>query len=253
MSFGTTLARLRRDRGWSQEALAFRAGLSQRHVSFLETGRARPGDTSLRKLIAALGLRGWEQRHLLAALVPAADRTVIAGYDRSFIERVAETLSPWPTYVFDPDGTLILANSALRRLLARVAPGEDLWHATAPARGPNIYDLALHPAGLTRWMVNPEEVVPETLRRLRIETATDPRLAPVKLRLEAYPAAATFASAPAIPPAVLIERYAFDRSILSVVSIMSHLASPGEVEIATLRIETFVPADEKSAAMMSAP
>ena len=123
--------------------------------------------------------------------------------------------------------------------------------ATAPAKGPNIYDLALHPAGLTRWMVNPEEVVPETLRRLRIEAATDPRLAPVTNRLEAYPAAVAFASAPAMPPSVLIERYAIDRSILSVVSIMSHLASPGEVELATLRIETFVPADEKSMAIMN--
>jgi len=252
MSFGTALARLRRDRGWSQEALALRAGLSQRHVSFLETGRARPGDTSLRKLISALGLRGWEQRHLLAALVPVADRTVTTGCDPSFIKRVAETLSPWPTYVFDPDGTLILANSALRRLLARVAPGEDLWHATAPALGPNIYDLALHPAGLTRWMVNPEEVVPETLRRLRIEAATDPRIAPVAARLEAYPAAVTFASAPAMPPSVLVERYAIDRGVLSVVSITSHLASPGELELAALRIETFVPADEKSVAFMNA-
>lgn len=251
MSFGTALARLRRDRGWSQEALALRAGLSQRHVSFLETGRARPGDTSLRKLIAALGLRGWEQRHLLAALVPYSDKAVSVAYGPSFIARLAETLSPWPTYVFDPDGTLVFANSALHRLLAHAAPGEDLLRATAPAKGPNIYDLALHPAGLTRWMVNPEEVVPETLRRLRIGAATDPGLAPVTRRLEAYPAAVMFASAPAMPPAVLIERYAIDRSILSVVSIMSHLASPGEVELATLRVETFVPADEKSAAMMS--
>lgn len=250
MRFGTTLARLRRDRGWSQEELALRAGLSQRHVSFLETGRARPGDTSLRKLIAALALRGWEQRHLLAALVPPPEKAVPVAYDPSFIERVAGALSPWPTYVFDPDGTLIFANGALHRLLSHAAPGEDLLQATAPSRGPNIYDLALHPAGLTRWMVNPEEVVPETLRRLRIEAANDPELAFVARRLEAYPAAVTFASAPGMPPSVLIERYAIDGSVLSVVSIMSHLASPGEAELASLRIETFVPADERSAALM---
>jgi hypothetical protein len=33
---------------------------------------------------------------------------------------------------------------------------------------------------------------------------------------------------------------------------MSHLASPGEVELAAVRIETFVPADDTSAAMMNA-
>ena len=232
--------------------MALRAGLSQRHVSFLETGRARPGDASLRKLMAALALRGWEQRQLLAALVPCSDRAATVAYDPAFLERLAATLSPWPTYVFDPDGTLIFANRALHRLLSHAAPGEDLLHATAPAKGPNIYDLALHPAGLTRWMVNPAEVVPETLRRLRIEAVADPRIGPVVGRLEAYPAAVRHAYTPVMPPSVLIERYEIDRSILSVVSIMSHLASPGEVELAAVRIETFVPADDTSAAMMNA-
>lgn len=140
----------------------------------------------------------------------------------------------------------------MQRLLTRAAPGEDLWHTTAPPLGPNIYDLALHPDGLTRFMLNPDEVVPETLRRLRIEAAADLALVAVIRRLEAYPVARAFTAVSQLPPSVLVERYALGESTLSVISIVSHLASPGEFELATLRIETFVPADATSEAILAA-
>ncbi len=251
MTFGAALARLRRVRGWSQEALALRAGLSQRHVSFLETGRAQPGDKALRKLISALALRGWEQRSLLATLAPVERQDAAPVHDPALIAQLTEQLSRWPAYAFWPDGTLVVANRAMQRLLTRAAPGEDLWRTTAPPLGPNIYDLALHPGGLTRFMVNPEEVVPETLRRLRIEAADDPTLFSVITRLEAFPVARTASAVSQMPPPVLFERYALGDDILSVISIVAHLASPGEFELATLRIETFVPADATSVAILS--
>jgi transcriptional regulator with XRE-family HTH domain len=253
MTFGNALARFRRDRGWSQEALALRAGLSQRHVSFLETGRAKPGDRSLRQLVAALALRGWEQRSLLATLAPAASPEVGPTHDPALIVELVERLSRWPTYAYRPKGSLVAANRAMQHLLMRAASDEDLWQATAPPDGPNIYDLALHPNGLTRFMLNPDEVVPETLRRLRIEAAVDPALLAVIRRLEAYPVARAAAAAPSVPPPVLIEHYALGNSVLSVISIVSHLASPGEFDLAALRIETFVPADATSEAILAAP
>lgn len=256
MSFGTTLARLRRSRGLSQEELGLRAGLSQRHVSFLETGRSAPGHKSLHRLVSALALRGWEQRSLIEAMggrAAAAAAAPTGPSDTALAMRLCETMTPWPAYAFRPDGTLVHANAAMVRLLAEAAPGEDLWAATAPARcAPNIYDLALHPAGLMRWMANPAEVVPETLRRLRIEAAGDPALARVIARLEAYPAARAHAATHALPPAVLVERYRLaERGELAVISVVSHLASPGEPELASLRIESFVPADEASAALLA--
>lgn len=251
MTFGAALARLRRDRGWSQEALALRAGLSQRHISFLETGRAQPGDRALRKLVAALALRGWEQRSLLAALAPVARHDAAPVHDPALIAQLTERLSPWPAYAYQPDGTLVSANRAMQSLLRRAAPGEDLWQETAPPSGPNIYDLALHPRGLARFMVNPEQVVSETLRRLRIDAAVNPTLVSVTRRVEAYPASRAAAVGSHMPPAVLVERYALRNNILSVISIISHLASPGEFELATLRIENFVPADTTSEAIMA--
>jgi DNA-binding XRE family transcriptional regulator len=254
MRFGTTLARLRRSRGFSQEELALRAGLSQRHVSFLETGRSAPGHKSLHRLVTALALRGWEQRSLIEAMAGrgGAVAAPAGASDTVLAKRLCETMTAWPAYAFRPDGTLLHANAAMARLLAEAAPGEDLWAATAPVKGaPNIYDLALHPAGLMRWMANPTEVVPETLRRLRIEAAADPALTAVIARLEAYPAARAHASVSALPPAVLVERYRLaGRGELAVISVVSHLASPGEPELASLRIESFVPADEASAVLL---
>jgi transcriptional regulator with XRE-family HTH domain len=251
MSFGSALFRLRRERGLSQEALSLRAGLSQRHVSFLETGRAQPGDKALRKLVTALALHGWEQRSLLATLAPASEVGTAPAHDPALIAQLTERMSRWPAYAYRPDGSVIATNRAMERLLAHAAPDEDLWQASAPPGGPNIYGLALHPRGLPRFMVNPEEVVPETLRRLRIEAATDPALRPVIARLESYPVAGAFAAASQVPPAVLVERYALADASLSVISVVSHLASPGEFELATLRIETFVPADAASEAFLA--
>lgn len=251
MSFGSTLARLRRSRGWSQEALAHRAGVSQRHLSFLETGRSLPGQRSLRSLTAALALRGWEQRSLLEAIAPSALPVTATSPSPALIAQLTERLTPWPAYAFRPDGTLIHANGAMNELLAWAAPGEDLWQRTAPSGGPNIYDLALHPDGLLRWMENPAEVVPEMIRRLRIEAAIDPLLAPVVQRLESFGAVRTFSRAAAIPPPMLLERYRMGAHELTVIAMVSHFASPGELELGQLRIESFVPADAESERLLT--
>lgn len=246
MAFGSALARLRRSRSWSQEELAHRAGVSQRHLSFLETGRSLPGQRSLRRLIEALALRGWEQRTLLEALAPSPLAICAPTEDDALIAHLTERLSLWPAYAFRPDGTLLFANRAITALLAWAAPGENLWQMTAPPGGANVYDLALHPNGLVRWMDNPGDVVPETIRRLRIEAASDPTIIPVVKRVEAYPAAKTASRSEALPPLVLIERYRIGERVLSVIPVVSHLASPGEIELDRLRIEIFVPADSEN-------
>ncbi|MBD2842395.1 helix-turn-helix domain-containing protein [Erythrobacter rubeus] len=251
MSFGFNLARIRRSRGWSQEELSGRAGLSQRHLSFLETGRARPGDQSLAKLSKALALRGWEHRALFASLAPLAELSMSREHEKPFIDEMVERVSHWPAYAFRPDGTLLAANGALGRLLAEVAPRQDLWNMTAPSTGPNIYDLLFHPAGLVRWLTNPRETLSETLRRVRIEAAQDRALLPVLSRLEGYPSAELCGAFHDLPPPVLIERYRIANKDLAIISVLTHFASPGDLELDSLRIESFVPADDASEALVA--
>lgn len=250
MTFGLTLARLRRARGWSQEALALRAGLSQRHVSFLETGRARPGQGSLTKLAQALALKAWEQREFLQTIAPLSAESAVCMPDTALVAALMERFSPWPAYAFRPDGSLVGTNAPLRALLSFASPDEDLWQSTAPGDGPNVYDLVFHPHGLIRWMENPEQVIPETLRRLRIEAFHTPSLLPALHRMETYPSARIESRPGVLPPSVLIERYGIGGEVLAIISVLSHLASPGELSLDQLRIESFVPADTDSERFM---
>ncbi|MEM1195978.1 MAG: helix-turn-helix domain-containing protein [Pseudomonadota bacterium] len=251
MDFGIELARLRRAREWSQEELAARAQLSQRHVSFLETGRSQPGPAALAKLTRAMALKAWEQRALLRTLTAPEDRPAATSRDSQLPDGFLERLSVWPTCAFRPDGTLVESNTALDALLAFASGGRDLWADTAYRGRANLYDLTFHPKGLIRWMANPQEVVPETLRRLRIEATRNADLVATLKRFEAYPSVREWGRELDDPPAVLTERYRLKAGTPSVVCVVSSIASPGELELAALRIETFVPADEASVALLS--
>ena len=252
MEFGIALAQLRRARGWSQEELAHKAQISQRHVSFLETGRSKPGQAALAKLTRALALKGWEQRTLMRSLTDtpkAPDKSAgQAALPPGFLER----LSHWPACTFQADGSLVQSNAALDALLHYAGGGENLWAATSGDGNRNLYDLTLHPRGLVRWMVNPETVIPETLRRLRIEASHKPELNSAIKRFEAYPSVQQHGAGLGDPPALLEEAYRMPGGqTLRVVSVLSSIASPGEVDLASLRIESFVPADEASVQILN--
>ncbi|WP_298302464.1 helix-turn-helix domain-containing protein [uncultured Erythrobacter sp.] len=252
MGFGVVLARLRRARGWSQEELAHKAELSQRHVSFLETGRSQPGRAALAKLTKAMALKGWEQRSLMRSLTDEPERPQPERAPTALPEGFLERLSIWPACTFKSDGSLVQSNTALDTLLDYASGGKDLWGATAAVGVPNLYDLVFHPKGLIRWMINPEAVIPETLRRLRIEASHKPTLNKALSRFEGYPSVQKWGAGLGDPPAVLAEAYRLPMGkTLTVVSVLSSIASPGEYDLASLRIETFVPADGESAKLLS--
>lgn len=246
MEFGNTLAKLRRDRGWSQEELANRAGVSQRHISFLETGRSQPGQAALAKLARAMALKAWEQKALFQPLTQSQERAEPPDKQTKLPAGFFERLSPWPACTFHPDGTLVQSNSVLDALLSHASGGQDLWALTSHDSVSNMYDLVFHPRGLIKWMENPEEVVPETLRRLRIEASHAPSLNNLIERLKRYPSVAKWGERLSDPPPILEERYRLKGGSLSVVSVLSSIAAPGEYSLASLRIETFVPADVQS-------
>src|SRR5690349_6772613 len=92
--FGTRLRRWRQQRGLSQLALAGRVGSTSRHISFLETGRSRPGRQMTLRLAEALDVGPREANRLLhAAGLPASypqstlDGADLAAY-RTTIERM---------------------------------------------------------------------------------------------------------------------------------------------------------------------
>ena len=121
--FGTTLRAVRTELGLSQEAVAHAIGTTQRHVSFLETGRSRPTRAMLGRLARGLSLS-------------AAQRTVLfhdSGYRSPYPERAADhaevqaTLDlmhsqvlhhwPFPAFVVDRDWNFLRTNGPAERMV----------------------------------------------------------------------------------------------------------------------------------------
>lgn len=53
---GANTARIRKDKGWTQELLAERSGLSQQYISGLENGLRNPTIVTIYEIATALGV-----------------------------------------------------------------------------------------------------------------------------------------------------------------------------------------------------
>jgi len=128
VSLGALLRDWRRRRRMSQLDLALEAGLSPRHLSFVETGRARPSRDAVLRLAEALDapLRARNDLLLAAGLAPAAPEDALdrLGAARALdgVVRLADAHAPFPALVVDGRWTLLHANASASRLLAGVAP-----------------------------------------------------------------------------------------------------------------------------------
>ena len=120
--FGDQLRGWRKARGLSQLELAHRAGTTPRHVSFIETGRSRPGPDLIRRLSACLDLpvRARNALVVAAGLRPAhPPRSLDDRALRPFVDgvrRILDAHSPYPAAAMDELGSVHLANDAYRRL-----------------------------------------------------------------------------------------------------------------------------------------
>lgn len=144
-SLGFLLRTWRRRRGISQAALAQRVGLSTRHLSFLENGRASPTRESLAWLARALELDADEHAQLVEAagfvsgLVPADQDSL--GVHRAQVDRMLRLL-PTAALVHDRMGTILAANDAFREL---AAPFVEISELTGQSSGHRLLErLAPH-------------------------------------------------------------------------------------------------------------
>ncbi len=186
---GALLRAWRGRRGQSQLALALDAGVSQRHLSFVESGRTRPSRDLVLRLAAHLDVPLRERNRLLLAAGfaplfaerPLADPALAAA--RAAVERGRAAHAPFPALAVDRRWTLVAANGALPRLLDGAAPA-----LLAPPV--NVLRLALHPDGLAPRIVNHAEWRAHLLERLRHQAAAagDDALAALHDELQGYPA-----------------------------------------------------------------
>ena len=121
---GALLRQLRRSRQLSQLELALQVGVSQRHLSFIETGRARPSSAMLLALLEALDatLDGRNDTLLAAGYAPRFGTRPLEHPEmavvRDTLSRLLEAHEPAPALVLDPQWNLLQANAGARTLFA---------------------------------------------------------------------------------------------------------------------------------------
>lgn len=254
--FARLLRQWRRARGHSQLDLATEAGVSTRHLSFLETGRSTPSREMVMRLSATLDVPLRERNALLAAAGFASvfRETDLDAPEMSMLRRMLDFLleqhAPFPAVLLDRRWNLIGMNTATPRVLGAFSGSGGPW-AEQPL---NILRLTLHPEALQPYVVNFDEVATELLAGLHRQAASDgddPDRSMLLAELTALPGIPETGVVPDLlrrPSPVLPLHLKRDDLELRLFTAVTHIASPQDVTLDGLRIESFMPADPESEA-----
>ncbi|MGI5418304.1 helix-turn-helix domain-containing protein [Actinomadura luteofluorescens] len=247
--FARDLRNWRTRRRVSQLELAIRADTTQRHLSFLEQGRSRPGRAMVVRLAESLELPLRERNGLLLAAGYApvyAESGLDApelGPVREALDRILDGHMPYPAVVVRPYGELVAANSALGVLTEGAAP--------ALLEPPvNVLRLALHPDGMARRVENLAEWGRHITGSLRDEArrVPDPALTEFVEELDGY-----------LPPVespgehlgfAVPLRLRVPEGELRLITTLTSFATAVDVTLSELRLEAFLPADATTAALL---
>jgi transcriptional regulator with XRE-family HTH domain len=239
----------RRRRRLSQLDLALEAGVSARHLSFVETGRSRPSPDMLMHLAEQLDVPLRDRNGMLLA---AGYAPKYAEHDlddpamspvREALDRVLKGHEPYPAFVVDRAWEMVAANRAATFLLEGVAD-----HLLQPPV--NVLRLALHPEGAAPNITNLGEWRAHLLDRLQRQIAltSDPALRTLHDELAGYPAPPYEHSiSPGGEIAVPLRVRTKEGADLAFISTIATFGTAIEVTLAELAIESFFPADEATA------
>jgi len=261
---GSLLKDWRTRRRLSQLDLALEAEISQRHLSFIESGRAAPSREMVLRLADHLDMPLRERNALLvsAGFAPVFQERRLddptLGAARAAIDLILNGHEPYPALAIDRHWTLVAANKAALALLAGVAP--KLLEPPV-----NVLRVSLHPDGLGRRTVNYVEWrrhIVERLKRQHRVTA-DARYLSLIDEISGYAGSSAESRAEAKvepkdasgsePPtdAVLVPfKLRTDAGILSFVSTTTVFGTPVEITLSELMLEAFYPADPATADAM---
>jgi transcriptional regulator with XRE-family HTH domain len=252
-SIGDLLREWRERRRLSQLALALEAEVSARHLSFVETGKARPSREMVLRLAERLEVPLRERNTMLlaAGFAPTYPERGLddpaLGVARAAIDRVLAGHEPFPALAVDRYWTLVAANRVVPALLTGVSP--------ALLQPPvNVLRLSLHPDGLAPRIANLPEWRAHLLARLsrQVEITADTRLAELLQELQSYPGSRnTKGTDEPVSLSVAVPlRLHTDHGPLSLLSTTMFFGTPVDVTISELAIEAFFPADAATADLL---
>lgn len=258
-ALGPLLRDWRRRRHLSQLALALDAGISQRHLSFVESGRAQASRDMVLRLGERLGVPLRERNRLLVAAGyapvfperPLDDPALEAA--RRAVERVLQGHEPYPALAVDRRWNLVAMNRAVPRLMGGAAP---------PLLQPpvNVLRLSLHPDGLAPRIVNLPQWRAHLLERLQreAELSAEPAIADLLAELRSLPVPVHQHRHGAMTPAAEDNRVFVplqlmsDAGVLSFISTTTVFGTPVDVTLSEIALECFFPADAETAARLRA-
>jgi transcriptional regulator with XRE-family HTH domain len=249
---GALLREWRLRRNLSQFDLASRSAVSGRHLSFIETGRARPSREMILHLAQRLDIPLRDRNRLLLAggFAPSfgerrLDDDALASV-RGAIERFLTAHEPYPAAALDRHWNIVAANSGLAAFTQTVAP--ELLEPPV-----NALRATLHPAGMAPLIVNFAEWSGHLLDRLRRQAklAADPELDALYDELAGYPRVATEPPSEDVATEVMLPlQVRVDGLELSFFSSVTTFATALDVTLQELAIEAFYPADAATAAAL---
>jgi transcriptional regulator with XRE-family HTH domain len=241
---GDLLREWRERRRVSQLELALAAGVSARHLSFVENGRSNPSRSLVLALADQLDLP-LRERNALLAVAGYAPVFSEASLDaphlaaaRSALRRLLAAHEPYPALVVDRKWNLVDANASVSAFLEDVAP--ELLEPPV-----NVLRVSLHPNGMAPRIVNLGEWRAHLLERLRRQVAltADREVNALYAELCAYPCEQP---EPAHEPAganvvVVPLRFRHAAGEVAYFSVVASFGTPLDITLAELSIESFFP------------
>lgn len=247
---GELIRQWRHRRRLSQLDLALEAGISQRHLSFVEGGRSAPSREMVLRLADHLSVPLRQRNRILVAagFAPIYGECGLddpaLGPALAAVEQVLKGHEPYPAIAVDKGWNMVLANAAIAPFLEGV---EEPALLSPPV---NVLRLSLHPKGLAPRIANLDEWRTHLIERLKmqIEATADAALEALEKELSAYSGRPRGNGRPyeAVANIAVPLRLRMDGEVLSFLSTITVFGTPLDVTLSELAIESFFPADAQT-------
>lgn len=250
------LQHARKHKNLSQLELSMRIGVSQRHISFIESARARPSRSLLVDWLLALDVppKTRDRALLLAGFAPGSSDTQADQHPdalepaRGALRQLLMAHEPLPAYVIDAHWNLVDLNQGGRWLASLLMPGIA---DTVEPNNINLLELMMAPDGILTKSKNLSEVGPALLAHVRDDANAVPALQPRAAALAEFlrsRAVEEVSSAPWFQRSApsLVSRFETPLGELAFLSVFTTFGTPQDIDRESLRVEYMFPANPET-------
>ena len=257
--FTHTLKMWRKARKLSQLELALEADISQRHISWLETGKSMPSREMVLKLSEALEVPLRERNSILNAAGFAdlfTEKNLNEHSMQAFtnvLENILEHHNPYPAFVLDRLWNIQMKNTAADALFSMFGNPQEIWQAIGDNGQENIALLTVHPKGIRSAISNWDSIIGPFMQRLKREAidSSDKDVIAHYESLVEHAAEVDYPNAYQTLSPVLPIEINLGEIKLSLFSVISSFGTAQDITADELRIETFYPSNKTTTAFFN--